>query len=62
VEAQVEDSITREPLISVVDRRIGGKGWVKKFDSWGKVEASFDYWADIMQLRFSECRAGNLEL
>lgn len=61
VEAQIEDSITREPLVSIVDKRIGGKGWVKKFDSWGKVEASFDYWAETMQSRLSECRAGKLE-
>ena len=61
VEAQIEDSITREPLVSIVDKRIGGKGWVKKFDSWGKVEASFDYWAEKMQSRLSECRAGKLE-
>ena len=62
VEFSIEDSITRSALIKGIDKRAGGKNWSKKFDSWGKVEASYDYWADKLNTRLAECRAGKLEM
>ena len=62
VEFSIEDSVTRKPLMMGVDKRAGGKNWVKKFNSWGKVEASYDYWADKLKTRLAECRAGKLEM
>jgi len=62
VEFSIEDSITRKPLMMGVDKRAGGKNWVKKFNSWGKVEASYDYWADKLKTRLAECRAGKLAM
>lgn len=62
VEFSIEDSITRSALMKGIDKRAGGKNWRKKFDSWGKVEASYDYWADKLKTRLAECRAGKLEM
>lgn len=62
IEFSIEDSVTRKPLIMGVDKRVGGKNWVKKFDSWGKVEAAYDYWAENLKTRLTECRAGKLEM
>jgi len=62
VEFSIEDSVTRKPLMMGVDKRAGGKNWVKKFNSWGKVEASYDYWAEKLKTRLSECRVGKLEM
>ncbi len=62
VEFSIEDSITRTSLMRGVDKRIGGKDWSKKFDSWGKAEAAYDYWADKLKTRLAECRAGKLEM
>jgi len=62
VEFSIEDSVTRRPFFMGVDKRAGGKNWVKKFDSWGKVEASYDYWTDKLKTRMAECRAGKLEI
>jgi hypothetical protein len=62
VEFSIEDSLTRKPLMMGVDKRAGGKNWVKKFNSWGKIEASYDYWADKLKTRLAECRAGKLEM
>jgi len=60
VEMEIEDSLTGKRLVAAVDRRAGGKGWAKKFDSWGKVETAMDWWAENLQNRLSECRVGNL--
>ncbi|MGR9071439.1 MAG: DUF3313 domain-containing protein [Gammaproteobacteria bacterium] len=60
VEVEIEDSLTRKPLVMAVDKRVGGKGWEKKFDSWGKVESAYDYWAEKMRTRLAECRNGQL--
>lgn len=62
IEFSIEDSITRKPLIMGVDKRDGGKNWVKKFDSWGKVEAAYDYWTNDLKTKLSECRAGKLAI
>jgi len=62
IEFSIEDSISREPLIEGIDRRSGGKNWVKKFNSWGKVEASYDFWAEKLQKFLVECKAGTLEI
>ena len=62
IEFSIEDSLSRETLVEGVDRRAGGKNWVKKFNSWGKVEASYDYWAEKLQKRLAECKAGTLEI
>lgn len=62
IEFSIEDSVTRKPLMMGVDKRVGGKNWTKKFNSWGKVEASYDYWADKLKTRLAECRAGKLEM
>jgi len=62
VEFSIEDSITRVSLFRGVDKRVGGKNWTKKFNTWGKVEASYDYWAEKLKTRLSECRAGKLEM
>lgn len=62
VEFSIEDSVTRKSLMRGVDKRAGGKNWTKKFNSWGKVEASYDYWADKLKTRLAECRAGKLEI
>jgi len=62
IEFSIEDSITRTTLMMGVDKRAGGKNWKKKFNSWGKVEASYDYWAEKLKTRLSECRAGTLEM
>ena len=62
VEFSIEDSITRTALMRGVDKRAGGKNWTKKFNSWGKVEAAYDYWADKLKTRLAECRAGKLKI
>ena len=62
IEFSIEDSISRETLLEGIDRRSGGKNWVKKFNSWGKVEASYDYWAEKLQKFLTECKAGTLEI
>ncbi|MCK5121077.1 MAG: DUF3313 family protein [Methylomarinum sp.] len=62
VEFSIEDSLTHQVLTSGVDKRVGGKSWTKKFNSWGKVEAAYDYWADKLKTRLAECKAGTLEL
>jgi len=62
VEFSIEDSLSRRPIFKGVDKRAGGKNWTKKFNSWGKVEASYDYWADKLKTRLAECRAGKLEM
>jgi hypothetical protein len=62
VEFSIEDSITRMSLFRGVDKRAGGKNWTKKFNNWGKVEASYDYWAEKLKTRLSECRAGKIEM
>ena len=61
-EIEIEDSITRVPLVLAVDKRVGGKGWSGKFNKWGKVEIAFDYWAEKVQTRLTSCRAGKLEI
>lgn len=62
IEFSIEDSITRKPLIMGVDKRDGGKNWVKKFDSLGKVEVAYDYWSNNLKTKLSECRAGKLAI
>jgi hypothetical protein len=52
-EAKVLDGGSGDLLAAVVDRRVGGKSISGSVDSWGDVEAAFQYWAQ--QLRYRLC-------
>jgi hypothetical protein len=52
-EGRVLDGTSGELLAAAVDRRVGGKSVVDSVDSWGDVDAAFQYWAQ--QLRYRLC-------
>ena len=61
VQAEMEllDGATNQRLAAAVDRRVGTKALRTKFDgSWGDVKLAFDYWAETLEARLTEMRAG----
>jgi hypothetical protein len=60
VEAELLDGATNQRLMAAVDRRCGTKALRTKFDgSWGDVKLAFDYWADRLDTRLTELKAGS---
>jgi hypothetical protein len=61
-EAQAElkmlDGGSGDLLAAVVDRRVGGKSISSSTDSWGDVEAAFQYWAQQLRYRLCTERGG----
>lgn len=61
VEAELLDGQTNERLAAAVDRRAGTKALRTKFDgTWGDVKLSFEYWAQKLETRLVELRAGKV--
>lgn len=59
VEGELLDGVTNERLMAAVDRRVGTKALRTKFDgSWGDVKLAFEYWAERLETRLVEVRAG----
>jgi hypothetical protein len=59
VEAELLDGQNNQRLAAAVDRRAGTKALRTKFDgSWGDVKLSFQYWAQKLETRLVELRAG----
>lgn len=59
VEGELLDGVTNQRLMAGVDRRVGTKALRTKFDgSWGDVKLAFDYWAETLEARLTELRAG----
>jgi len=59
IEAELLDGQTNQRLAAAVDRRAGTKALRTKFDgTWGDVKLSFEYWAQKMETRLVELRAG----
>jgi hypothetical protein len=60
VEAELQDSQTGTRLMAAVDRRVGGKmtGQGDKFDEWRTVKNAIDFWAQKLQTRLADLRAG----
>jgi hypothetical protein len=59
VEMELLDGETNQRLAAAVDRRVGTKALRTKFDgSWGDVRLGFDYWAERLEERLTELRAG----
>jgi len=56
IEAEALDSLSNERLGAFVDRRVGGKAFKGKFDSWSDVTDSYDYWAKRMGEKLVELR------
>ena len=61
VEAELLDGQTNQRLAAAVDRRAGTKALRTKFDgTWGDVKLSFEYWAQKLETRLVELRAGKM--
>jgi hypothetical protein len=59
VEAELLDGQTNQRLAAAVDKRAGTKALRTKFDgTWGDVKLSFEYWAQKLETRLVELRAG----
>lgn len=59
VEAELLDGQTNQRLAAAVDRRAGTKALRTKFDgTWGDVKLAFEYWAQKLETRLVELRAG----
>jgi hypothetical protein len=59
IEGELLDGQTNERLMAAVDRRCGTKALRTKFDgTWGDVKLAFDYWANRLEARLVELRAG----
>lgn len=59
VEAELLDGQTNQRLGAAVDRRAGTKALRTKFDgTWGDVKLAFQYWAQKLETRLVELRAG----
>ena len=59
VECELLNGANQQRLAAAVDRRVGGKALRTKFDgSWGDVKLSFDFWAQLLEARLVDLRAG----
>jgi hypothetical protein len=59
IEAELLDGQSNERLCAVVDRRSGTTAIRSKFSgTWGDVEKSFDWWAERLNTRLTEEKAG----
>ena len=57
IESKFRDAETGELLAAGVDRRVGGKTLnAKSFNSWGDVEAIFEFWVDRLVYRLCKAR------
>jgi hypothetical protein len=60
IEAELLDGQTNERLCAVVDSRSGSMALRSKFSGyWGDVEKSFDWWAERLNTRLAEEKAGS---
>ena len=57
VEGEITDSLTGTRLLGAADRRTGGKTLAGSTNTWGDVEAAYDYWADELRRRLRTERA-----
>lgn len=63
VEMELLDGQTHQRLAAAVDRRVGTKALRSKFGgSWGDVQLAFNYWAERLENRLIELRAGKAEI
>jgi len=53
MEIKVTDATTGELLGAMVDKRVGGKSFTGKCDSWSHANAALEYWAK--RLRYALC-------
>ncbi len=60
LEAEMLDSTTGARLAAAVDRRIGRKSVKGAVYKWSDVENSYDEWAEKLQLRLADFRAGRM--
>lgn len=60
VEAELADSETGKRIIAGVNRRLGGKAWEGKLDSWGHVKDAIAVWGKNFERKLKECKAGTL--
>jgi uncharacterized protein YceK len=59
-EAEMLDSTTGARLAAAVDRRIGRKSVKGTIYKWSDVENAYDEWAEKLQLRLADFRAGRM--
>jgi hypothetical protein len=60
IEGELLDGASNERLIAVVDSRSGGMALRSKVSGyWGDVEKSFDWWAQRLNTRLAEEKAGS---
>jgi hypothetical protein len=60
IEAEFLDGASNERLVAVVDSRSGSMALRSKFSGhWGDVEKSFDWWAERLNTRLAEAKAGS---
>jgi hypothetical protein len=57
-EAELTDTITGVRLAAAVDRRIGRKSVKGVFSKWSDAENAYDEWAEKLQKRLADWRAG----
>lgn len=59
VEVEMLDSTSNQRLGAMVDERWGTKSPTTVFKEWGDVEKATDYWAEHLEKRLVNLRAGN---
>lgn len=60
VEAELTDSESGKRIIAGVNRRLGGKAWEGKLDSWGHIKDAISVWGKNFEQKLKECKAGTL--
>jgi hypothetical protein len=60
IEAEFLDGESNQRLAAVVDSRSGSMAIRSKFSgTWGDVEKSFEWWAERLNTRLAEAKAGS---
>jgi hypothetical protein len=63
LEMELLDGQTQKRLAAAVDRRCGTKALRTKFDgTWGDVKLAFEYWANRLDTRLVDLRAGKMDM
>jgi hypothetical protein len=57
IELEVLDSIAKERLVAIVDKRSGGKHYEGSTDNWADVKQACDWWAQKMSTELQKRRA-----
>jgi hypothetical protein len=61
IEAEILDSLSDHRLAAAMDERAGGRSLKGAGITWSDVYDAFDHWAERIQMRLAELRAGGAE-